>query len=82
MFKDMDDLVIQEIARHAHISETEVRAEYTRQLHELASHARVRDFLPLLAMKQVRQVYLRRAIAVRATPVAPALPAIAAPMLR
>jgi len=63
MFKDMDDLVIQEIARQSQITEAEVRQEYARQLQALGAGARIRDFLPLLAMKQVRHYFIRRTVA-------------------
>ena len=71
MFKGMDDLTIQEIARQSQITEAEVRQVYALHVQALKAGARIHDFVPLLAMKQVRHHFLQRTargLAVSATP--------------
>jgi hypothetical protein len=60
MLKGMDELTIQEIARQSQITEAEVRQVYALHLQALRVGARIHDFLPLLAMKQVRQHFVQR----------------------
>ncbi len=51
----LDDAVLNEIAAQSEVNVAQVRRHYNRLLTDLHSHARIHDFIPLLAMKQVRQ---------------------------
>ena len=52
------DVMMREIAHQSHVPLEEVRQSFNTALHELDAEARVKDFLPLLAMKHVRRDYL------------------------
>lgn len=54
------DVMMREIAHQSHVPLEEVRQSFATALHALDADARVKDFLPLLAMKHVRRDYLHR----------------------
>ena len=60
-----DDFMIHEIAEMAHVSEQEVLTEFQVTLASMVAKARIHDFLPLLAMNQVRRQYMASILAKR-----------------
>jgi hypothetical protein len=54
------DQMMREIAEESHVPVEEVRQSFSDALHCLETGARIRDFLPLLAMKHVRRDYLHK----------------------
>lgn len=55
---DADTQAMREIAEHAGIVPEVVQALYAQERQRLAQQARIQDFIPLLAMKHVREFFL------------------------
>jgi len=55
MRSGLDDVILSEIAVQSEVSLEEVQQHYQSLLADLHHEARIHDFIPLLAMKQVRQ---------------------------
>lgn len=53
-----DTQAMREIAEHTGIAPEIVQAVHAQELQQLAEHARIQDFIPLLAMKHVREFFL------------------------
>ncbi len=53
-----DEQAMRDIAEHVGIAPEIVRALHAQELQRLAQQARIRDFIPLLAMKHVREFFL------------------------
>ena len=54
---NLDEVTLTEIASHAHVRVDDVRRTYQVILAELHDQAKIHDFIPLLAMKGVRQYF-------------------------
>jgi hypothetical protein len=57
MNKGLDEAILSEIARQSQVSFAVVQGHYHTLLSDLRSRARIHDFIPLLAMKLVRQQF-------------------------
>lgn len=65
MKRGHDDYMIHEIAEMAHVSEQEVLSEFQATVASMDTKARIHDFIPLLAMNQVRRQYMASNLAKR-----------------
>lgn len=55
MYSGLDEAFLREIAHHSHTSVDHVRRTYQLIIHDLQDKARIQDFIPLLAMKSLKQ---------------------------
>jgi len=60
MSRGIDHDLLREIATDAHIPVAQVEFTYTKICMRLRAHSKVHDFIPLLAMNQLRDYYLHR----------------------
>jgi hypothetical protein len=65
MKRGLDDYMIHEIAEMANVPEQEVLATFHATLAFMDAKARIHDFLPVLAMNQVRRQYIAVTLAKR-----------------
>jgi hypothetical protein len=65
MKRGLDDYMIHEIAEMANVPEQEVLATFHATLAFMDAKARIHDFLPVLAMNQVRRQYMAVTLAKR-----------------
>ena len=65
MKRGLDDYMIHEIAEMANVPEQEVLETFHATLAFMDSKARIHDFLPVLAMNQVRRQYMAVTLAKR-----------------